>query len=96
MTSEEIKALLERQRSYYKSGATMPVKFRVAQLKRLYDAVRKYQGEISAALTSDLGKSDFEGFMCEKAREKICRTKTGKNALVAVLLPQLQAADPLR
>ena len=65
MTGEEIKTLLERQRNYYKSGATIPVKFRLAQLKRLYDTVRKYQSEINAALTSDLGKSAYEGFMCE-------------------------------
>lgn len=65
MTSAEIRSLLEKQRQYYKSGATVPVKFRVTQLKKLYAAAKKYQAEINAALRSDLGKSDYESFMCE-------------------------------
>ena len=65
MTASEIQALLERQRAFYKSGATLPVSFRKKQLKKLYAAVKKYDGEIAAALASDLGKSTYEGFMCE-------------------------------
>ena len=65
MTSEQIKALLKRQRSYYQSGVTIPVKFRIAQLKNLYATIKKYQNEINDALQADLGKSHFEGFMCE-------------------------------
>ncbi len=65
MTSQEIQALLERQRTFYRSGATIPVKFRVEQLKKLYAAVRKYETEVNDALRADLGKSHYEGFMCE-------------------------------
>ena len=65
MTNQEIQVLLEKQRSYYRSGETIPVKFRVEQLKKLYAAVKKYQAEINDALQSDLGKSHYEGFMCE-------------------------------
>ena len=65
MTSQEIKSLLEKQRTYYRSGATIPVKFRIEQLKKLYATVKKYQTEINDALKSDLGKSHYEGFMCE-------------------------------
>ncbi|MBQ8719825.1 MAG: aldehyde dehydrogenase [Clostridia bacterium] len=65
MTSQEIQSLLEAQRKYYRSGATIPVKFRIEQLKRLYATVKKYRTEINAALTADLGKSGYEGFMCE-------------------------------
>ncbi len=65
MTGQEIAALLERQRAYFRSGVTIPVKFRVEQLKKLYATVRKYQDEINDALTADLGKSHYEGFMCE-------------------------------
>ena len=65
MTSEEIKNLLGKQRKYYKSGATIPVDFRIKQLKKLYATVKKYQTEVNDALTADLGKSHFEGFMCE-------------------------------
>lgn len=65
MTNQEIQNLLERQRAYYRSGATVSVKFRIEQLKKLYSAVKKYQNEINDALTADLGKSRYEGFMCE-------------------------------
>ena len=65
MTAKEIQALLEQQRNYYNSGATVPVKFRIEQLKKLYDTIKKYENEISEALTTDLGKSHYEGFMCE-------------------------------
>lgn len=57
--------ILEKQRDYFNSGATLPVKFRIQSLKKLRAAVRKYEKEICEALTKDLGKSDFEGFMCE-------------------------------
>ncbi|MBQ8249530.1 MAG: aldehyde dehydrogenase [Clostridia bacterium] len=65
MTSSEIQSLLEKQRIYYRSGVTIPVKFRIEQLKKLYATVKKYQNEINDALTADLGKSHYEGFMCE-------------------------------
>ena len=65
MTNQEIKVLLEKQRVYYRSGATISVKFRIEQLKRLYTVVKKYQAEINDALCRDLGKSHYEGFMCE-------------------------------
>ena len=59
------KNLLEAQRAYYKTGATIPVAFRIAQLKKLYEAVKKYEPQINEALKEDLGKSHYEGFMCE-------------------------------
>ena len=65
MTNQEIANLLEKQRAYYHSGATLPVKFRIEQLKTLYNAIKKYQTEINDALKEDLGKSHYEGFMCE-------------------------------
>ena len=65
MTETEIKHLLEQQQTYFKSGNTIPVKFRIRQLKKLYATVKKYETEINDALTSDLGKSHYEGFMCE-------------------------------
>ncbi|MBQ8359379.1 MAG: aldehyde dehydrogenase [Oscillospiraceae bacterium] len=60
-----IDEILQKQRDYFYSGATLPVNFRIAMLKKLLAAVNKYEKEIGDALTADLGKSDFEGFMCE-------------------------------
>ena len=60
-----IDEILTQQRAYFQSGATLPVRFRIAMLKKLLAAVNQHEAEISKALTADLGKSDFEGFMCE-------------------------------
>ena len=61
----KIEEILESQRKYFQSGATLPVSFRIEMLKKLRSAVQKYEAEICQALTTDLGKSDYEGFMCE-------------------------------
>lgn len=61
----KIDEILESQRRYFRSGATLPVSFRIEMLKKLRNAVEKYENEIGEALRTDLGKSDHEGFMCE-------------------------------
>ena len=65
MTNSEIQKLLENQRAFYQTGSTIPVSFRVAQLKKLHAAVAAHEAAIARALQEDLGKSPFEGFMCE-------------------------------
>lgn len=60
-----IDRILESQRKFFRSGATLPVSFRIEMLKKLRSAVKEYESEIAEALRKDLGKSDFEGFMCE-------------------------------
>ena len=65
MNTQNIDLLLDNQRRFFRSGATLSVDLRIDMLKKLYAAVEKYEKEIEAALTADLGKSDFEGFMCE-------------------------------
>ena len=62
MTIQEI---IKKQREYFLTGETLDVKFRIKMLKKLYVTIKKYQDEITDALTKDLGKSEFEGFMCE-------------------------------
>ena len=57
--------ILSRQRDYFHSGATLPVSFRIEMLKKLRAAVVAHEQEISAALKADLGKGDYESFMCE-------------------------------
>lgn len=62
---DNIDSLLEKQRTFYRSGATLPISFRIGQLKKLYTALQKYDTRLQDALAADLGKSSFEGFMCE-------------------------------
>lgn len=65
MDSTQIDSILQLQRDFYDSGATIPVSFRKRQLKKLYQAVQKYRLQIEEALKKDLGKSSYESFMCE-------------------------------
>lgn len=60
-----IDMILENQREFFRSGKTLPVSFRIEMLKKLRACLDRYEKEIAQALTEDLGKSDFEGFMCE-------------------------------
>lgn len=61
----DIDKILDSQRQFFQSGATLSVEFRIKMLKKLYCTVKKYEMEIGKALLEDLGKSDFESFMCE-------------------------------
>lgn len=65
MSTKNIDEILKSQQDFFATGATIPVSFRITMLKKLYSTIQKYETEISEALTSDLGKSEFEGFMCE-------------------------------
>ena len=64
-TSEGICALVEKQRRYFASGATLPLSARISALKKLYAKIKEHEPEITEALNADLGKSRLEGFMCE-------------------------------
>ena len=65
MESSQIKALCEAQRDFFECGKTLPVKFRLQALKDLQKAIKTREKEILAALRADLGKSEYEGYMCE-------------------------------
>ncbi len=60
-----IETLLNKQKDFFRSGATLPVKFRIKMLIKLYKCIKKYENEINIALHKDLGKNDFDGFVCE-------------------------------
>ena len=60
-----IQEILVKQREFFSTGATIPVKFRIEMLKKLYKSVKENEQAINHALKADLGKSEFEGFMCE-------------------------------
>lgn len=62
---KDINNILEQQKKFFQSGATLSVDFRIEMLKKLKNALKLYEQEIASALNADLGKSDFESFMCE-------------------------------
>ena len=65
MNIQNIDEILQSQKEFFQSGKTLPVSFRVDALKKLRESIKRHEGEIAEALTKDLGKSAFEGFMCE-------------------------------
>ncbi len=61
----DIKTIVERQREYFLSGATRSYEFRLDALKRLRQAIRDHEKQISDALQEDLNKHPFESYMAE-------------------------------
>ncbi|MBR3413757.1 MAG: aldehyde dehydrogenase family protein [Bacteroidales bacterium] len=62
---EDITTIVERQRAFFRTGATLDVKWRIAQLKRLKAAVKAHAEEMEQALAEDLGRSDVEAYLCD-------------------------------
>lgn len=61
----DIKAVIERQREYFKSGKTLDAKQRKKRLTALYAAINDNLDLIHEGLKKDLGKSASESYMCE-------------------------------
>ena len=64
-TLNDAQKLVNKQREYFSAGATLPVKFRLAALKKLKANLVSMQAEICQALQLDLGKSSCEAYMSE-------------------------------
>ena len=60
-----MKEIIEKQRSYFNTGATLPLAFRIQQLKRLKQALKEFEPRLLTALQEDLGKPVFEGYEAE-------------------------------
>ena len=61
----DISSLIARHREFFKTGATKPISFRVAALKRLEASINMHEEDIFAALKADLNKSEFESYETE-------------------------------
>ena len=57
--------IVEKQRNFFNTHQTLDVSFRVQTLKTLRKAILAYEDKINDALFKDLGKSNFESYMCE-------------------------------
>jgi aldehyde dehydrogenase (NAD+) len=58
-------ATVRRQRAFFQSGATRPLEFRRAQLRKLHDALMAHEAALLAALHADLRKSPCEAYTTE-------------------------------
>ena len=64
-TQETIHAIAEAQREYFRGGETLPVAWRIEQLKKLKQAVMDREDLLCGALQEDLGRSKTEAFLCD-------------------------------
>lgn len=65
MTESDIKRIINEQRAFFYTGAVLDINYRIQALNRLKSCIIKYKSEISESLNKDLGKSDYESYMCE-------------------------------
>ena len=61
----EIADIVSAQRKFFRTGETLPVRWRIQQLKRLKQAVIDHQNELIQALRDDLGRSELEAYLCD-------------------------------
>ena len=58
-------AIVQRQRSFFQSGATRPMEFRLAQLRKLREAIEAREELLAKALHADLRKSSYQAYATE-------------------------------
>ncbi|MBR2831453.1 MAG: aldehyde dehydrogenase family protein [Oscillospiraceae bacterium] len=64
-TKDTIHALAEKQRTFFRTGVTLDVDWRLRQLKKLRAAVLAHEKELTGALAADLGRSEAEAYFCD-------------------------------
>lgn len=60
-----MKNLVSNQRAFFASGATLPISFRRAMLRRLRTALKEWEQPLCEALAKDMHKSHAEAFLTE-------------------------------
>lgn len=63
--NQEIAGIVAAQKLFFKEGTTLPIAFRLRQLKALRELIKQNEGLITQALQQDLGKSAFESYATE-------------------------------
>ena len=64
-TPDSIGSIVEAQRRFFRTGETLPVDWRIKQLKLLKAAVIAHEKEFEDALAADLGRSTVEAYLCD-------------------------------
>ncbi len=57
--------IVQAQRTFFRTGETLPIKYRKQALNKLKKAIQAHEKEVLEALHTDLGKSEMEAYMCE-------------------------------
>ena len=64
-TEGSIREIVAAQRRFFRTGETLPIRWRIKQLKRLKAAVLAHEKEFEDALAEDLGRSAVEAYLCD-------------------------------
>ena len=64
-TKESIHQIVLNQRAFFNTGATLDIKFRKEQLKKLRKAILDNQEQLINALHEDLGRCEAEAYFCD-------------------------------
>lgn len=64
-TATDIQKIVEAQRTFFRTGTTLDIKWRLHQLRTLRDAVIAHEKEFEEALYKDLGRSSTEAYLCD-------------------------------
>ncbi len=67
MNDKDYDQLVQKQKKYFNTGATLDINFRINALKKLKTSIIKYQIKAEIALEKDLSKSEFETYTGELA-----------------------------
>jgi aldehyde dehydrogenase (NAD+) len=62
---EHVALMLKEHKNFFHTGATKNISFRIEQLNKLKNAIKKHEKAILEALHKDLGKSEFEAYSTE-------------------------------
>jgi aldehyde dehydrogenase (NAD+) len=64
-TQTNISSIVEKQRAFFKTGATKEVRWRIQQIKKLLKLIATNEAKISEALKKDLHKPEYESLSLE-------------------------------
>lgn len=64
-SKEEIKAIVESQRVFFKTNTTLDLSYRIDALKKLKAMVISHEKEMEEALEKDLGRHYVEAYFCD-------------------------------
>ena len=87
-------AAVQRQRTFFQSGATRSLAFRREQLRKLQDALQTHESALISALHSDLRKSPTDAYVTEIATV-LSEIRHAVRHLAAWMKPRRRSTPPL-
>lgn len=64
-TKEEVHAAVDEQRTFFRTGETLDVNWRIDKLIRLKIGIQTHQKMLEQALAQDLGRAEAEAYFCD-------------------------------